>query len=80
MKAVLADMTVSTGGMLRLNKFLMDEFSICPGDRIIVLQDPESSKVSFRVQRGTKILLALDGAEPIQRARENMGRSTSTSK
>ncbi len=66
MKAVIADMTVSTGGILRLNKFLMDAYSICPGDRIIILQDSGNSKISFRVQRGTKILFALDGAEPVQ--------------
>lgn len=66
MKAVIADMTVSTGGVLRLNKSLMHNYDIHPGDRIIMLQDTENSKITLQIQREAKILLRLEGAELIQ--------------
>lgn len=59
-------MTVSTGGVLRLNKSIMHDFDIRSGDRIVMMQDTENSKITLQVQRGTKILLRLEGAELIQ--------------
>ncbi len=62
MKAVIGDMTISNGGILRLNKSLVESMEIKPGDRLIILQDTENSKVSLQIQRGNAIIFLLDDA------------------
>jgi hypothetical protein len=66
MKAVVGDLHVSTGGVLRLGKSVQGFFGIKPGDRIILLQDTENSKMTLQLQRGSKVLMLLDGAELIK--------------
>ena len=65
MKAVVGDMTVSTGGVLRLNKSLVERMGIKPGDRVIVMQDTENSKITIQIQRGNKVVFLLDDAEVV---------------
>lgn len=66
MKVVIADMTVSTGGVLRLNKCIMEEYNIQAGDRIIMMQNVEDSTITLQIQRGTEILARIEGAVPVQ--------------
>jgi hypothetical protein len=66
MKVVIADMTVSTGGVLRLNKCIMEDYNIQAGDRIVMMQDVEDSTITLQIQRGTEILARIEGAVPIQ--------------
>lgn len=66
MKAVVGDMCVSTGGILRLGKSIQGFFGIKPGDRIILLQDTENSRMTLQLQRGSKVIMLLDGAELIK--------------
>jgi hypothetical protein len=65
LKVVIADMTVSTGGVLRLNKCIMEDYDIQAGDKIIMLQDVEDSSITLQIQRGTEILARIEGAIPI---------------
>lgn len=66
LKVVIADMTVSTGGVLRLNKCIMEDYNIQAGDRIVMMQDVNDSSITLQIQRGTKILARIEGAMPIQ--------------
>ena len=66
MKAVIGDMTISTGGTLRLNKGLMERMRMKPGDRLIILQDIESTKITIQVQRESKVIFRLNEAEIIR--------------
>ena len=66
LKVVIADMTVSTGGVLRLNKCIMEDYNIQPGDRIVMMQDVNDSSITLQIQRGTRILARIEGAIPIQ--------------
>ena len=59
-------MSVSTGGVIRLTKHMLEEYNIRPGDKIVMLQDTETSTMTLQVQRGNKIVLILDDAKPIQ--------------
>jgi len=65
LKVVIADMTVSTGGVLRLNKCIMEDYNIQPGDRIVMMQDVNDSSITLQIQRGTEILARIEGAVPI---------------
>lgn len=62
MKVVIGDMSISTGGVLRLNKSLAERMGIRPGDRVIVMQDTETSKISLQIQRGDKVIFLLNDA------------------
>ena len=66
LKVVIADMTVSTGGVLRLNKCIMEDYNIQAGDRIVMMQDVNDSSITLQIQRGTKILARIEGAVPIK--------------
>jgi hypothetical protein len=66
LKVVIADMTVSTGGVLRLNKCIMEDYNIQPGDRIVMMQDVNDSSITLQIQRGTEILARIEGALPIK--------------
>ena len=68
LKAVIANMSVSTGGVIRLNKYMLNKYNILPGDRIVLLQDTETSALTLQVQRENKVVLFLDTAEPVQTA------------
>jgi hypothetical protein len=65
MKVVIADMTVSTGGVLRLNKCIMEDYNIQAGDRIVMMQDVNDSSITLQIQRGTEILARIEGAVPV---------------
>jgi hypothetical protein len=65
LKVVIADMTVSTGGVLRLNKCIMEDYNIKAGDRIVMMQDVNDSTITLQIQRGTEILARIEGAVPI---------------
>ena len=45
MKVVLANITISTGGVLRLNKDLMNQVGIQPGDKIVVMKESERPEI-----------------------------------
>lgn len=66
LKVVIADMTVSTGGVLRLNKCIMEDYNIQAGDRIVMMQDVNDSTLTLQIQRGTEILARIEGAVPIK--------------
>jgi hypothetical protein len=66
LKVVIADMTVSTGGVLRLNKCIMEDYNIQAGDRIVMLQDVDDSTITLQIQRGTEILARIEGAVPVK--------------
>ena len=65
MKAVVGDMCISSGGVLRLGKAIRELFGIKPGDHLIIFQDTENSKMSLQLQRGNRVIAVLDGAELI---------------
>jgi hypothetical protein len=65
LKVVIADMTVSTGGVLRLNKCIMEDYNIQAGDRIVMMQDVNDSSITLQIQRGTEILARIEGAVPV---------------
>jgi hypothetical protein len=66
LKVVIADMTVSKGGVLRLNKCIMEDYNIQAGDRIVMMQNVDDSSITLQIQRGTQILARIEGAVPIQ--------------
>jgi bifunctional DNA-binding transcriptional regulator/antitoxin component of YhaV-PrlF toxin-antitoxin module len=66
MKAVIAGMNVSTGGVLRIAKSIKEMFDIKPGDKIIMIQDTENGKITLQFQRGNKVVALLDGAELVK--------------
>ena len=60
MKAALANISISTGGVLRLSKDLMTQVGIHPGDKIVVMR--EDNRVTIQFQRDDRILLRLADA------------------
>ena len=64
MKVVLANITVSTGGVLRLSKDLMNQMGIQPGDKIVVMREDDSVTIQF--QRNGDILLRLADAKIVK--------------
>lgn len=66
MKVVIGDMTISSGGVLRLNKSLVERMGIKPGDRVIVMQDTENSRIAIQIQRGDKVIFLLNDAEVVR--------------
>ena len=61
MKAVIANITISTGGVLRLSKDLMNQVGIQPGDKLVVMR--EDDRVTIQFQRNDDILLRLADAQ-----------------
>ena len=66
MKAVIGDMTISTGGVLRLNKNLVERMGIRPGDRVIIMQDVENPRITIQIQRGDEVIFLLNDAEVVR--------------
>ena len=66
MKAVIGDMTISNGGILRLNKSLVESMDVQSGDLLIVLRDTEDAKITIQIQRGNTVFLMLSNAEVIR--------------
>ncbi len=64
MKVVLANITVSTGGVLRLSKDLMNQMGIQPGDKIVVMREDDNVTIQF--QRNDHILLRLSDAKIVK--------------
>ena len=64
MKVVLANITISTGGVLRLSKDLMNQMGIQPGDKIVVMREDDSVTIQF--QRNGDILLRLSDAKIVK--------------
>ena len=64
MKVVLANITISTGGVLRLSKDLMNQMGIQPGDKIVVMR--ENSSVTIQFQRNDHIILRLADAKIVK--------------
>ena len=64
MKVVLANITVSTGGVLRLSKDLMNQMGVQPGDKIVVMREDDSVTIQF--QRNGHILLRLANAKIVK--------------
>ena len=60
MKVVLANIMISTGGVMRLSKDLMDRVGLQPGDKIVVMR--EDDHVTLQFQRNDHILLRLADA------------------
>jgi hypothetical protein len=66
MKVVLANITISTGGVLRLNKDLMNQVGIEPGDKIVVMKENERPEITIQFQRNDDILLRLSDAKIVK--------------
>lgn len=66
MKVIIGNMTISTGGVLRLNKNLMERMGTRRGDRVIIMQDAENSKITIQIQRGGKVIFLLNNAEAVK--------------
>jgi len=66
MKVVIGDMTISTGGVLRLNKYLVEKMNVKPGDRVIIMQDTETSQITIQIQRENKVIFLLNDAEAVR--------------
>lgn len=66
MKAVIGDMTISNGGVLRLNKSLVESLGVKPGDRLIIMRDTGSSKITIQLQRGNEVILRLSDCEIVR--------------
>jgi hypothetical protein len=66
MKVVLANITISTGGVLRLNKDLMNQVGILPGDKIVVMKENERPEITIQFQRNDDILLRLSDAKIVK--------------
>jgi len=64
MKVVLANITISTGGVLRMSKDLMNQMGIQPGDKIVVMREDDSVTIQF--QRNDHILLRLSDAKIVK--------------
>jgi hypothetical protein len=60
MKVVLANISISTGGVMRLSKDLMNHVGLQPGDRIVVMR--EDDHVTIQFQPNDHILLRLADA------------------
>jgi antitoxin component of MazEF toxin-antitoxin module len=60
MNVVLATISISTGGVMRLSKDLMNRVGLQPGDKIVVLR--EDDRVTIQFQRNDRILLRLADA------------------
>lgn len=65
MKVVIGDLTISSGGVLRLNKKLMERMEVRRGDRIIIMQDTENSKITIQIQRGDEVVFLLNNAKVV---------------
>jgi formylmethanofuran dehydrogenase subunit D len=61
MKVVLANITISTGGVLRLSKDLMNQVGIQAGDKIVVMREDDNVTIQF--QRNDAVLLRLSDAK-----------------
>ncbi len=66
MKVVLANITISTGGVLRLNKDLMNQVGIQPGDKIVVMKESERPEITIQFQRNDDIILRLSDAKIVK--------------
>nr|MDO8132927.1 hypothetical protein [Candidatus Njordarchaeum guaymaensis] len=66
MKAVIGDMTISNGGILRLNESLVESLGVEPRDRLIIMQDTENSKITIQLQRGNEVILRLSDCEIVR--------------
>jgi hypothetical protein len=61
MISVLADMSVSSGGVLRLSKRLIERIGARPGDRLVVLKDNQNNKVIIQFQRDDNVVFLFEG-------------------
>lgn len=59
MVVVLAIMSVSTGGVIRLTKRLVENLGLKSGDRLVILK--EDDKIIIQFQRGDKIIFRFGG-------------------
>ena len=63
LNVIIGDMTISSGGVLRLNKSLVERMDIRPGDRLIIMQNTDDSTVTFQIQRGNDVIFLLSNGE-----------------
>ena len=63
MIAVMADISVSSGGILRLSKRLIERIGVKSGDRLVVLKENPSKKIIIQFQRDDDVIFRLEGAE-----------------
>ena len=59
-------MTISNGGILRLNKSLIKNIGVKPGDRLIIMQDDESLKLTIQILRENEVILRLSECDIIR--------------
>ena len=64
MKSVLANITISTGGVLRMSKNLINHVGVQSGDKIVVMR--EDDRVTIQFQRNDDILLRLSNAKIVK--------------
>ena len=63
MIAVMADISVSSGGILRLSKRLIERIGVKSGDRLVVLKENPSNKIIIQFQRDDNVIFRLEGEE-----------------
>ena len=63
MIAVMADISVSSGGILRLSKRLIERVGVKAGDRLVVLKENPSNKIIIQFQRDDNVIFRLEGEE-----------------
>ena len=63
MLSVLADMSVSTGGIIRLSKRLIEKIGVESGDRLVVLKDNPNNKIIIQFQRDDEVIFRLEGGK-----------------
>ena len=62
MKSVIAVISISTGGVLRIGRAFLEYSGIRAGDKLVVLKDVKDGGVTIQIQRGNKIILQLRDA------------------
>ena len=59
--AVVADVSVSSGGIIRLSKRLVEKIGVKPGDRLVILKENPSDQIIIQFQREDKVIFRLSG-------------------
>jgi hypothetical protein len=63
MIAVISDISVSSGGVLRLSKKLMERIGVKSGDRLVIMKDNPGDKVIIQFQRNDNVIFRLEGGK-----------------
>jgi hypothetical protein len=61
MITVISTISISTGGVLRLSKKLLEKIDVSKGDRLVILKENPSNEIILQFQRKDKIIFGLKG-------------------